>query len=85
MLSSSSNRFVEALWKFIGVVIVLHLLILTTAHFVSNKVGLFGLKVFWSHISDGLATMSIALVVAILVYIGIYKYWTKGPGKHLDM
>jgi hypothetical protein len=77
MSAGSTNRYVAALWKFLGVVVVLHLLILTTANFMSDKVGLFGLKVFWAHISSGLGTISIALVLAVLVYCLIYRYWTR--------
>jgi len=77
MSVGSSNRYLVAFWKFLGLAALLHLLILTTAHFMSAKTGLFGLKVFWAHISGGLAPMSIALALAILLYFCIYKYWTR--------
>jgi hypothetical protein len=76
MAIGSTNRYLDALWKFIGLIVVLHLIILVSVNFMSNKVGLYGLKVFWAHISGGIGTISIALIVAILVYFLIYKYWT---------
>jgi hypothetical protein len=77
MASGSFNRYIEALWKFILLVVVLHVIILIAASFMSNKIGLYGLKVFWAHISSGgTETILITIVLAILVYWGVYKYWT---------
>jgi len=77
MTTGSSKRYLEALWKFLCVVVILHLIILTSAYFSSNITGLLGLKVFWAHVSSGIGALSISLILAILVYYGIYRYWTK--------
>jgi predicted membrane protein len=70
------NRYLEAFWKFLCLVIVLHLVVLIATYFSGNSMGIFALRVFWPQLSSGINNIIISLVIAILVYLGVYLYWT---------
>lgn len=77
MKSFHGNRYVDALIKTLLLLVIIHIILILIGFFGATTVGFAGLKVFWPHLTSGIAGQLTSLVVAAAVYFGIWRYFTK--------
>jgi hypothetical protein len=68
------NRYLNALVMLLIIVAVLHIVVLAAAQFLSQSVGVWGLKVLWAHLTRGTL---VDYIMVLIISGGLYYYFLK--------
>ena len=70
------NRWIDALIKTLIFLVVFHVLLLISGWFFGPNIVLFGLSLFWPHLTSGWINLILSIVITIVLYLIVYNFFT---------
>lgn len=78
------NRWLNAFFKTILLLVAVHAILLILAMFLSKKIDVFGIPVFWPHWTSNWGNSTLALIGGVIIYFVIYYFFTEKENNRIE-